>query len=202
MLARHPKEMQSVTNLVRHNAWYVVHCRPHKERYAALALQEQFGLTVYVPEVMCYYQGQIQHAPLFPRYLFAQIDLHTVPPSRINATPGVTRLVTFDTTPQKIPAAVVQAIHTQVECCNEQGGLPEHGFQPGDTVQFRRGPLRGLEAIFVGPITPSRRVRILLEFMGRLNELEVDRNLLETSSENVPQKRERRTRGRGRWIKK
>jgi transcriptional antiterminator RfaH len=166
-----------------------------------MALQEQFDLTVYVPEVMCYYQGQVQRAPLFPRYLFAQIDLHTVPPSRINATPGVTRLVTFDTTPQKIPAAVVQAIHTQVERCNEQGGLPEHGFQPGDTVQFRRGPLRGLEAIFVGPVTPSQRVRILLEFMGRLNELEVDRNLLETRNRDALPKRERRTRGRGRKIK-
>jgi transcription elongation factor/antiterminator RfaH len=202
MLERHQHNLQPATNQPTQNsAWYVIHCQPHKEHYAAIALQEQLGLTIYLPEVIRSYQGQMQCAPLFPRYLFAQVDLHTVPPSRINAAPGVTRLVAFDTTPRTVPAAVVQAIHEQVQQLNKQGGLAEPGFQPGDTVQIKAGPLHGLEAVFLGPTTPRERVWILLEFMGRLNEVEINRESLQSiGSEQPAPKRPRRTRGKGRKI--
>lgn len=181
--------------------WFVIHCLPLKERYAAMALQEQRGVSVYLPEVVRYFRGQVQYAPLFPRYLFALIDLQLTPPSQINATPGVVRLVTFDYQPQPIPAAVVYALYERVEQYNSQGGLPEQTLQPGDTVEITSGPLGGLEAVFVGPITPSKRVRVLLEFMGHLNEVEMDREVLMLVSSAPTLKRPRRTRGQRRRVR-
>ncbi len=191
--------------------WYVVHSLPLKERPAAAALHERLGLTVYLPEVPQRFRGGMQPAPLFPRYLFIRANLGQVALSAINATPGVLRLVSFDERPQPVPPAVIQELQRRVELLHDAGGLPPHTFQPGEAVRLTGGPLCGLEAVFVGPLAPSERVRVLLEFMGRLNEVEVEAHLLEPAGNSplaadlasVPApKRERRTRGKGRGVRR
>lgn len=181
--------------------WYVVHCQPLKERQAATLLEEQLGVTVYLPEVKRRFRGEMRYAPLFPRYLFVRADMNETPPSAINALPGVVRLVTYGIKPQPVPARIIATIQEQLELLDEQGGLPAHTYQSGDMVQLRSGPFQGLEALFVGPMHPCERVRVLLDFMGQLREVEIDVEMLETSRAGAPAKRERRTRGRGRPIK-
>ncbi len=185
-----------------HAAWYVIHTKPLKEGQAAMALQEQLGLTVYVPEVRRPFQGTTRSAPFFPRYLFAHADLSQVCLSAINHTPGVLRLVCFDDQPQPIPATVMRELHQRIEQLNAQGYVPQYAFQSGDPVRLRSGPLRGLEAVFVAPLGAGERVRILLDFLGRLNETNVDAVLLEPASAPAPQQQHppRRTRGKGRVI--
>lgn len=182
---------------IRH--WYAVQCKPHGEWHAAATLQSNLDLKVYLPVVQRYFRGQVQSAPFFPGYLFVQADLHEITVSRINAMPGVVRLVAFGDIPQPVPLHVLEAIHAGVESINTHGGLPH--FHPGETVRLKDGPLRGLEAVFVGPLKPSERVRVLLEFLGRLSEVEVDANSLESTNSGSPPRQERRTRGRGRRIK-
>lgn len=194
-------DLSPITEQAAHGDWYVIYCQPRKEQYAAMALREQRGLPVYLPEVACGCYGQVEYTPLFPGYLFVKADLALVPPSHINATPGVARMVTFDEDPQPVPVATISALHEQVQRLNAHGGLPEQVFQPGDPVQINSGPLCGLEAVFVGPTTPSERVQILLTFMGRLSELQVGRDTLTAISPAPAHKRPRRTRGRGRKIK-
>jgi transcriptional antiterminator RfaH len=181
--------------------WYVVHCQPLKERQAAAALEHNLGLATYLPEIRRRFRGQLQQAPLFPRYLFVRANLHTTAPSQINATPGVLRLVAFDETPQPVPAAVIGALYQRVCELNVQGGLLEHQFRPGDPVQLADGPLQGLEALFVGPTKPSERVRILVHFLGSLREVDVDVDVLAKPAPGLIFRRERRTRGKGRRIK-
>lgn len=180
--------------------WYAVYCEMLKERFAAVNLHHQLGLTVYLPMVKQQVRGQPQPTSLFPRYLFVQADFQTVAPSSINATPGVTRLVAFDQTPLPVPATVITSLHRQIEQLNRQGGLPPHPFQPGDAVRIDAGPLQGLAGVFIGPMHPSERVRILLNFLGRLNEVSVEAKHVTRPSPTPPLKRERRTRGRGRRV--
>lgn len=181
--------------------WYAVHCKPLKEREAAAALENYLGLGIYLPEIRRRFRGKISHAPFFPRYLFVQADLQTVAASRINAAQGVVHLVAFDELPQPIPAEVIDAIRERLAHLNAQGGLAEHNFRPGDRVRLKDGPFRGIEAIFAGPMTPSTRVRILLEFLGQLRQTEVDVDSLEHLQTEPAPKRERRTRGKGRRIR-
>jgi hypothetical protein len=68
-------------------------------------------------------------------------------------------------------------------------------------VRLRRGPFCSMEAIFQGPVQPSERVRILIEFLGRPHELQVGADLLEPAQSSPPFRLERRTRGRGRAIR-
>jgi len=181
--------------------WYVVHCQPLKEWYTAAVLTDQLGLTVYLPTVLQPFRGTLQRAPLFPRYLFVQANLEAVAPSTINAAPGVVRLVAFEEVPQPVPAATMAALRRRVDQLNTQGGLPVHGFQPGDAVWLTGGPLQGLEAVFVGPLKPRERVRVLIEFLGQLREAEVQVALLEPVRAAPAPQRARRTRGKGRRIK-
>jgi transcriptional antiterminator RfaH len=181
--------------------WYVVHCQPLRERQAANQLTRQLGLTVYLPEVICRFRGQLRHAPLFPRYLFVRANLQDVGLSRINSTIGVVRLVAFGAIPQVVPVGILTTIEERVEQIDAQGGLPMHTFRLGDRVQIKKGPLSGLEAIFQGPMKPSERVRILIELLGRPNEIELAVDMLERGGMPQVFQRERQTRGKGRPIR-
>jgi len=192
--------MNDVQSLDR-ESWYAVHCNPFKESLAATLLAEQLGLAVYVPQIRTRFRGQIQYAPFFPRYLFIQANLQEVPISHINATAGVSRLVMFGYAPQPIPAAVIEALAQRMAHFNAQGGLSNHGFVPGDSVRLKSGPLRGLEAVFVGPMKPSERVQILVDFLGHHRPAEVNVSTLERITAVPAPMHERRTRGKGRQIK-
>jgi transcriptional antiterminator RfaH len=143
----------------------------------------------------------MQRAALFPRYLFVYANLQEVALSAINSTIGVVRLVTFGDIPQIVPHSIIATIEERVEYINAQGGLPMHSFRPGDRVQIKNGPFSGLEAIFQGPMKSSERVRILIELLGRPNEIAVNIDVLERDGAPQVFQRERRTRGKGRIIK-
>jgi transcriptional antiterminator RfaH len=120
--------------------------------------------------------------------------------SRINATPGVLRLITFGDVPQPIPAEVIEAIRERVDDLNTRYGQPEYLFHPGDAARFKGGPLRGLEAVFVRLMKSSLRARVLMTFLGQLSEVEVEMQDLEPASSKLAPHPERRTRGKGRKI--
>jgi transcriptional antiterminator RfaH len=181
--------------------WYAVHCRTFKERQLTIVLKERLDVMVYLPEVRRRFRKQTRYRPFFPGYIFIYADLEIVAPSHINATPGVLRLVSFSDLPQPIPVHVIEALREQVADFNSRGVLLHHSFRPGDTVRLSSGPLGGMEAIFQGPTKPSERVRVLIEFLGRLREAEVDIDALEHSNTAPIAPRARRTRGKGRVIK-
>lgn len=181
--------------------WYVVQCKSRGERQAAAMLHYHLNIAIYLPAVRCHGGKDEQYAPFFPGYLFVCVNLHEVALSQINSTPGVVRMVAFDGMPQSIPASVIAAIRTHVVHFNRHGGLPQHRFQPGETVRIKHGPFQGLEAVFAGPMKPNDRVQVLLTFMGQLRKTEVNTASLEPVDPQLAIKRERRTRGKGRPIK-
>ncbi len=180
--------------------WYVAHCKPGSETLAARGLTERLGLTIYLAEVSRHVRKETKLAPLFPGYFFVQADLGAVSISSINSTPGMRGILQFGGEPQAIPEALVTAIRERVERLNAEGGLPAHNFQGGDAVLLKSGPLKGLEAVFLGPTTPAGRVKVLLHFLGRLNEVRVDADDLEPAATQARPAMKRYTRGRGRRI--
>jgi transcriptional antiterminator RfaH len=181
--------------------WHVVHCRPFQETQVARLLQERLALATYLPTVKRRFRGQIQSAPLFPCYLFVDLNRQGVGLSRINSTPGVLRLLTLGDIPQTVPNDVIVELRERVEALNVYGGLLSYRFRLGDAVRLKQGPLSSLDAIFQGPVQPSERVRILIELLGRPHELQVSADLLEPAQSSPPFRLERRTRGRGRAIR-
>ncbi len=183
--------------------WYVVHTKPFKEVLVADLLEERLALAVFLPEALQWYRGQMVMRPFFPRYLFVEADLQKVEVSSINSLPGVIHLVSFGGMPQPLQPHIVEGIRERLQAINAAGGLPRHGFHPGDRVRVTDGPLAGLEAVFQGPMKPAQRVKILLEFLGRLQTVEVPPEHLEPvrTTPNPSSCSRRTTRGRGRRIR-
>jgi transcriptional antiterminator RfaH len=193
--------MDSISEAQREaSQWYVAHCKAQKEAQAALALAEQLGLAVYLPEVRRRSRERLRRRPFFPGYLFVRADLGSVALSRINSLPGIIQLVAFDGLPQAVPATVVEGLRRQVEQLNAQGGIVARDFRPGDSLRLTTGAFRGLEAFFLGPMKPSERVHILIEFLGSLRRMEVDIDQLKHTSAELADRPPRRTRGKGRPI--
>ena len=157
--------------------WYVLFTEPHKE-HLVQGLLCQRGLETYLPlsRAARRRRGRRAYLPFFPRYLFVCADLAVVGRSALQWLPGVTHLVCFGGEPAVVPDAAIALLRERLEAVREDslGGL-----KPGDRVRFRSGPLMGLEAVFQKGLSPSGRVRVLLDFLGRQRACEVDLDCLE-----------------------
>jgi transcriptional antiterminator RfaH len=189
--------------------WCVVQVRVGRELLAADLLQKNLHLVVYLPEVMQRWHGKMQLGPLFPGYLFAHEDYdHSSPAhdslAQVDSTPGCGHLVRFGSptarAAERIAVAddVVELLRAKVRQLNQGGGLPAHHLHPGDSVQITAGPMEGLNAIFLGPLTPTARIQVLLHFLGREQAVTVPLDSVVSCTPAL--KRVRRTRGQHRYI--
>ena len=148
--------------------WYLIHTKPRQERNALLNLEQQ-GYSCYLPML---YREKIQHKtlsiieePLFPRYLFIQLDTSLSARSwgPIRSTKGVSRLVSFGTEPAKIAPCLIDLIRTQQSKTQQN---PESFFKLGEQVVVSDGPFRGVEAIYQ-TTDGEGRVVILMELLSK-----------------------------------
>ncbi len=182
----HPHETEKL--------WYVVFTKAQKE-LQVVALLEEKGLTVFLPEVNQLFRGKVQLRPLFPNYLFVQLDLEKTAVDVVNYTPGVIKVIANDDKPLPLRNEVIEAIREEVERLNARGGLPREHYVEGELVRLRTGALAGLDAVFVEDLPDVNRAIILLEFLGQENKVTVDLSEIERAP-----KRRRGTRGKGRKI--
>lgn len=190
--------------------WYALHTQPYRETQVADLLASR-GVAIFLPMIPTHHRrlGAVQR-PLFPSYLFAQFDVEASGLATVQWTPGLNYVVALGDRPVPIPDDVIIALQERVRAICAQGGIPMHRFRPGDRVVITAGPLRGLEAVFQGPMRPSERVRLLVEFLGQLTPVEVSvadvaapqaRPGAGEASLGDRSMRVRRTRGKGRRIR-
>jgi transcriptional antiterminator RfaH len=188
-----------------HKCWYLVHCQPGKELYAARSLDRRLKLQIFLPERELHLRDQTRKIPFFPGYIFIFTNLQCISLSSINTCPGVLRLVDFGEGPQPVPHSVVEFIAQQLAQLNGNT-LSNHHFHLGDIVQMKGSALQDLKLVFAGSAAPSQRVYVLLEFLGRLKKVQIDVERLEKVPGHIPlplefsTQRIRYTRGKGRKI--
>jgi hypothetical protein len=87
-------------------------------------------------------------------------------------------------------------------------GRRSFDFEPGDVVRIKEGPFEDMLAIFDKEISPDGRVQVLLTALNRSVRLSIPGSDLEKTSKEAEEKngtagkRPRRTRGRGRPIRR
>jgi transcriptional antiterminator RfaH len=151
-------------------AWYVVHSQPNLELRATEHLERQ-GFRTYLPTYMKKRrharQTSLIRAPLFPRYLFVEIDVASQRWRSINSTVGVSRLVTDGLMPTPVMHGVVEAIKARE---NEDGVVSLEPaaakFSPGDAVLVTEGAFEACRGLFEA-LSEKDRVTILLDLLGR-----------------------------------
>lgn len=147
------------------NRWFVVRTKPGSERVAEINLQRQ-GFRSYCPYIAAT-RTSARRVPLFPRYLFVELDLEAALWRSVNGTFGVVNLVQFGPKPSAVPAGVVEEIISRE---NEDGLIvlqPEDtSLRAGDKIVLSEGPLDQQFGVIIR-LPGQRRAEVLLHLMGR-----------------------------------
>lgn len=146
--------------------WYVLRSKPRREGLAGNLL-ERAGIEVYVPSIKCP-KTRTQPArlePFFPSYLFARLDPTRGELRLANYTAGVLHVVGFGEQPTPIPAPLVEEIRVRLLSGRARA---QPIFERGERVVITSGPLDDVEAIFDRELSPTGRVRVLIEMLERL----------------------------------
>lgn len=158
--------------------WYAVCCKPRQEVIAEENLLRQ-GYRVYLPRIRNTHHRRGQWVdviePLFPRYLFIQMDPTLRSTAPIRSTRGAVGLVRFGGQPAEIPDEVIDAI---VQREAPDSGLHQENrplFCAGEQIRLEEGPLAGMEGVFVEK-DGEKRVIVLLELLGKVNKIRVNRD--------------------------
>ena len=149
--------------------WYVVNTHARAEQKAAWHLGNQ-GFRLFLPQ----YLRQRRHArrvdmvkaPLFPRYLFVEIDLESDRWLSVTSTIGVSHLVGGANGPLSVPEGVVEEWRARED---ESGLIPlarEARYRRGDRVQVNDGAFVDMVGVF-DCASDEDRVFLLLDMLGR-----------------------------------
>ncbi len=165
------------------NRWYVVNTRRHQEARAEINLKRQ-GYRAWLPVM----ERSRRHArridtvrvPVFPGYLFVELDVEREAWSAINGTFGVRRLLTDGARPQALPEAFVRALR---ESTGTEGAcaVAPADLQRGENVRITAGPFVDCVAV-VQELAPGDRVRLLLNVLGGRIAAEVSRRAVSSAA--------------------
>jgi transcriptional antiterminator RfaH len=156
--------------------WYVAQTLPNAESRAVAHLGRQ-GFSTYLPR----YLKRRRHArrvdvvptPLFPRYLFVEIDTAVHRWRSICSTVGVSRLVCNGDVPQAVPDPIVAALRAR----EDENGFVQFdlrsSFRAGDKICVLDGALTGCFGLYEG-MKDSERIAVLLDLLGRKVRVIVD----------------------------
>jgi transcriptional antiterminator RfaH len=148
------------------DAWFVVQLKPNCAAIAERNLSRQ-GFVLFSPfELLSVRRGQQfkqVEKPLFPGYVFVSLADGSTPWQSINATYGVSRLVSFSSVPTPMPSDLMASLMLS---CDATGKLlPRRTFKEGEAVRIAAGPFADFVAI-VESMAPQQRVWLLLDVLG------------------------------------
>lgn len=151
-------------------SWHVVQHKPAQGDRALTHLQNQ-DVSCFYPKVMVEkVRGGKRVAklePLFPGYLFVNLQPTDTAWAKLRSTRGVLRVVGFSNRPAEVPEEVIDQIKESLETVAAGGGI-----QAGSKVQLQEGPFEGLEAIFQAYDGEERAV-VLINFMQKHQRISV-----------------------------
>ena len=155
--------------------WYCLRSQAKHEHIAAAHLRAVKGVTVFCPRVR--FKRQTRQGlvwvteAMFPGYLFAQFEL-AAQHWQVQYAHGVRGIVRFADRYPTVEDEVLDQLREYVGG-NEVKELDCSPSQ-GDSVRIAHGAFAGLDAV-VTQILPAReRVKVLMDFLGRKVEAEVE----------------------------
>jgi transcriptional antiterminator RfaH len=146
--------------------WYLVRTKQHKEKLVLNILTERIA-NCFLPFLMTRIDHRNNAAakivPLFPCYVFAFFDLETQYHS-IQRTPGVNGVVCAGGEPSEVDESIIEEIKNRGP--NGVVELPRTTLEPGQSVNIRSGPLRGISAVFERYLSGAERAALLVNFIS------------------------------------
>ena len=137
--------------------WYCIHTRPSKEDEVEHYLSERLGLSTYAPRIIQekLVRGMMTEVagPLFPRYIFCQLDLLNQGQA-VRQIPSVVDLVGCNGKPATVSASLLFQLRNWAH-----EGVDILNFQPGDMNGARVEISNSRPSVLPAGITRSNNAR-------------------------------------------
>ena len=147
--------------------WYLIKIKPQQEAIATQNLTNQ-NFNVFFPKAVI----NNKTTPLFPSYLFIELDDKTQNWTPIRSTKGVSNFVRFGLSFAKVPNQIINLIKTQQQQTIEKMiNICSH--HKGDYLEIQTGAFKGQQAIFQN-YNSSDRVTVLLKLIGQQQAITLD----------------------------
>jgi len=141
---------------------YLLQCKPNQQQRADENLNNQ-GFCTYTPQLkaerIIRRKRVIREEAVFPGYAFIQLDASS-DWRALQATRGVSRVVSFNGLPHPIPRELIDGLRQQY---NPQQA-PAPLFKAGDRVSITDGCFKNLQAI-VKAVTSDARIIVLMNIL-------------------------------------
>ena len=161
--------------------WFCVRCQTKREHIAAGHLREIEGIEVFCPRLRyrkATRRGKIWWVePMFPGYVLAKFNIAEMERA-VMFCQGVRGLVRFGSEIPAVPDSFVEALKREIR--NRKGAEePElvtlsPTIEIGDEVEVAHGPFQGMQGTVLAVPSATERVKILLEFLGTPQAVNMD----------------------------
>lgn len=149
--------------------WFLVLTKASGEEVARTNLHRQ-GYAVYYPRLLrrTLYRGRWADriVPLFPRYLFVQLDMSCQALAPVRSTLGIVDFVRFGSKPALVPDSIVEELRGRADAASGLHRLHAHALERGAAVSVISGVFAGLDGIFEREVCEQRAV-VLLRLLGQ-----------------------------------
>lgn len=161
-------------------AWYCVRCQTKREHIAAGHLRNVDDVEVFCPRLRyrkATRRGKIWWLePLFPGYVLAKFNISEMERA-VTFCQGVRGLVRFGAEIPAVPDSFVESLRNEVRArqdSHDEVFTVSPTIQIGDEVEIAHGPLQGMHGTIIAVPTATERVKILLEFLGQPQAVDLD----------------------------
>ncbi|MHA3771563.1 transcription termination/antitermination protein NusG [Verrucomicrobiota bacterium sgz303538] len=163
--------------------WFCLKAQPKHEHVAAAALRNILGVESFSPRLRfrkSTKRGAVWFVEaLFPGYIFARFNYRDLY-RQVQYVPGVSSIVRFGDRVAAIDESTLAGLRKLSG--DDEVIIFDPELRVGDAVQIVEGAFQGLEAV-VTQLLPARdRVKVLLDFLGRQIEAEVQSPKVITST--------------------
>lgn len=164
-------------------AWYCARTQTKREHIAAEHLRELEGVEVFCPRIRyrkATRRGKIWWMePLFPGYLLVRFSLAEMERA-VTYSQGIRGLVKFGNSSPPVPDSLVESLRDEVRLRAAGASAVEEVLtvspviEVGEEVEIAHGPFQGMRGAVVSVASATERVKILLEFLGQEQPVDVD----------------------------
>ncbi|MDZ4815019.1 MAG: transcription termination/antitermination NusG family protein [Verrucomicrobiota bacterium] len=155
--------------------WYCLRSQTRHENVAAVYLRSMGGVDVFCPRIRFKKASRGQAVwmteAMFPGYLFARFEPDSMLP-RVRHAHGVIGIVHFGLRYASVDSETIDDLRKYVG--DSEVGTIEPEFKVGDTVKLSGGAMNGLRAVITQVMSAKNRIKVLMDFLGRSTEVEID----------------------------
>jgi transcriptional antiterminator RfaH len=156
-------------------AWYCLRTQPKHEHIAAAHLRRLEGVTVLCPRIRfkrATRRGLVWVTEaMFPGYLFARFNF-SEKHREVRYAHGVSSIVRFADRYPTIEDRALEPLRIQSGEVTEL----DYKLSQGTQVRIVEGAFSGLEAVVTQVLSAGERVKVLMDFLGRELEAEMERS--------------------------